>query len=105
MASAEPHRSPLAAVRSPTGLEELEREAMKRVRGECPDVKWLSSYAVLGPCDYLDIFVAADIETAAKVSALIHTLVMLRPKSGPQPSGTDSRKSSVSFRDQRDDEL
>ena len=61
------------AVRSPKGLEELEREAMKRVREECPDVKWLGSYAVLGPCDYLDIFVAADIETAAKVSALIRT--------------------------------
>ncbi|HKI21037.1 MAG TPA: ISAzo13 family transposase, partial [Isosphaeraceae bacterium] len=57
------------AVRSPRGLEELEREAMKRVREECPDVKWLSSYAVLGPCDYLDIFIATDIETAAKGSS------------------------------------
>jgi hypothetical protein len=38
-------------VRSPKGLEQLERDAMKRVREECPNVKWLSSYAVLGPCD------------------------------------------------------
>jgi hypothetical protein len=36
------------AVRSPKGLEQLERDAMKRVREECPNVKWLSSYAVLG---------------------------------------------------------
>lgn len=61
------------AVRSPQALEQLEREVMKRVREQCPDVKWVSSYAVLGPCDYLDIFVASDVETAAKVSTLIRT--------------------------------
>ena len=29
------------AVRSPRGLEQLERDAIKRVRAECPDVEWL----------------------------------------------------------------
>lgn len=61
------------AVRSPKALEELERQAMERVRKECPDVEWIMSYAILGPCDYLDIFRAKDIETASKVSALVRT--------------------------------
>lgn len=61
------------AIRSPQTLEELERKAMERVRKECPDVEWVSNYAILGPYDYLDIFRAKDIETAAKVSTLIRT--------------------------------
>jgi hypothetical protein len=44
------------AVRSPKALEDLERQAMERVRKECPDVEWVKSYAILGPCDYFDIF-------------------------------------------------
>lgn len=61
------------AVRSPQTLEELERNAMERVRKECPEVEWISSYAILGPCDYLDIFRTKDVETAAKVSTLVRT--------------------------------
>jgi uncharacterized protein with GYD domain len=61
------------AVRSPQALEQLERKAMERIRKECPDVEWISNYAILGPCDYLDIFHAKDVETAAKVSTLIRS--------------------------------
>lgn len=61
------------AVRSPQALEQLEQKAMERVRKECPDVEWVSNYAILGPCDYLDIFRAKDVDTAAKVSTLIRT--------------------------------
>lgn len=60
-------------LRSPRSLEELERRVMLRVRGQCPEVRWISSYAVLGPCDYLDVFEAPDVETATKVATIVRT--------------------------------
>jgi uncharacterized protein with GYD domain len=59
------------ALRSPKGVEVLERVAMTAVRAECPGVEWLASYAILGPYDYLDIFTAPDIETATRVATLV----------------------------------
>jgi uncharacterized protein with GYD domain len=59
------------AVRSADALETLEREAMRRIRDECPEVEWVNNCAVLGPYDYLDIFHAPDVETAAKVATLV----------------------------------
>jgi uncharacterized protein with GYD domain len=53
------------------GVVELERSAMSRVRSECPGVEWLASYATFGPYDYVDVFRADGIETAAKVAAII----------------------------------
>lgn len=61
------------AARSPKDLEKLERQVMDRIRKDCPDVKWIGSYAVLGPYDYVDIFEADGIESASKVSTVIRT--------------------------------
>ncbi|HEX9778213.1 MAG TPA: GYD domain-containing protein [Geopsychrobacteraceae bacterium] len=61
------------ALHSPKSLEELEQQIMKQIHSECPQVKWVHNYAVLGGCDYLDIFEAPDLETAMKVSTIIRT--------------------------------
>lgn len=91
-------------IRSTQTLEELEKKAADRIRAHCPEVKWVHSYAILGPYDYLDIFEAPDNEAAAKVSTLIraygraHSEIwvatewqkfkqMLR-QLGPEPTGT-----------------
>jgi len=60
-------------LRSPQGLKVLEEQVMGHIRRECPQVKWIYNYALLGPHDYLDIFEAPDLETATKVSTLIRT--------------------------------
>lgn len=61
------------AVTAPHDLEELEQRAMAKIREQCPEVEWVQSFAVLGPYDYIDVFKAADIEQAQKVSMLIRT--------------------------------
>jgi uncharacterized protein with GYD domain len=53
-------------------LRHLEERTMAHIRRECPGVEWVQSWALLGPYDYLDVFRAPDLETAAKVSTLVH---------------------------------
>lgn len=61
------------ALTSPHSLEDLERQVMTHIRSECPQVEWVHNFAVLGPCDYLDVFTAPDVDTAMKVSTIIRT--------------------------------
>jgi uncharacterized protein with GYD domain len=49
---------------------EMGRAWLDRVREKCPEVKFLSHYALFGPYDFMDIYEAPDEETAAKVSMI-----------------------------------
>ncbi len=60
-------------VGSPQSLEELERDLASRIESECPEVRWLHNFAVLGPYNYVDIFEAPDNETATKISTMVRT--------------------------------
>jgi uncharacterized protein with GYD domain len=48
----------------------LGRAWLEQVKEKCPQVRFLSHYALLGPYDFLDIYEAPDEETAAKVSMI-----------------------------------
>lgn len=61
------------ALKSPASLEEAEQAIKAKIQEKCPQVEWVSNYAVTGPYDYLDIFKAPDMETAFKVSTIIRT--------------------------------
>ena len=46
------------------------KEWLGKVKSACPEVKWLSHYALLGHYDFMDIYEAPDDATAHKVSLI-----------------------------------
>lgn len=46
------------------------RAWLEEIKRRCPEVTFLSHYALLGAWDFMDIYMAPDEETAAKVSLL-----------------------------------
>ena len=52
------------------GVRSTGKEWLHKVKESCPDVKWLSHYAILGPYDFMDIYEAPSAETAHKVSLI-----------------------------------
>ena len=50
--------------------ERTSHEWYNRVKQECPEVKFIAHYALLGQYDFLDIYEAPDEETAAKLSMI-----------------------------------
>ena len=52
------------------GRAETGKEWKRLVEQACPGIRWIGHYALLGQYDFMDIYEAADIETAFKVSLL-----------------------------------
>lgn len=50
--------------------DKLGRDWLELVRQTCPEVKFISHYALLGAHDFLDIYEAPDEKSAAKVSMI-----------------------------------
>lgn len=48
----------------------LGRAWLDQVKKKCPEVKFISHYALLGTYDFMDIYEAPNAETAAKVSMI-----------------------------------
>lgn len=60
-----------AAATSPRDVRRLSKAVAEKIREECPGVRWLANYALLGPYDYLDLYEAPDENAAAKVAAIV----------------------------------
>ncbi len=61
------------AVSAPRFVERLEHRVTEGIRKNCPQAKWIGSYSVLGPYDYVDIFEAPDADTATRVALLVRS--------------------------------
>jgi uncharacterized protein with GYD domain len=61
------------ALTDPASLEELGLRVTEKLHADCPEAKWLASYAVLGGYDYVDVFEAPNDEVATKVAVVVRS--------------------------------
>ena len=61
------------AMGDPRGRKAVGKDWLNKVSAHCPEVRWISHYAILGRYDFMDIYEAPDIETAHKVSYISRT--------------------------------
>jgi len=61
------------AVKDPRSVEELGRAVTQKLKTQCPQVKWLASYSLLGPYDYLDVFDAPDERLASQAALIVRS--------------------------------
>ena len=60
-------------VKNPKDYLELNKTVEEKIKLQCPEIKWIANYSILGPYDYLDVFEAPHNESAAKVSLLVRS--------------------------------
>jgi uncharacterized protein with GYD domain len=56
---------------------------LELVKEKCPEVKFLAHYALLGQYDFLDIYEAPDVNSAAKVSMISQANGAMKAESLP----------------------
>lgn len=61
--------------------EKIGKEWKAKVKEKCPEVKFISHYALLGPYDFMDIYEAPNEEIAAKVSMITLSAGALKAES------------------------
>jgi prolyl-tRNA editing enzyme YbaK/EbsC (Cys-tRNA(Pro) deacylase) len=59
------------ASHAPGRLRLLEREVIHRIEAECPSLRWIANYVVIGNHNYFDLFSVPDMESALKVSLIV----------------------------------
>lgn len=55
----------------PEQRAQLGRLVSSRLHADCPQARWLASYAAFGPWDYVDIFEAPDTDVAAHAAMIV----------------------------------
>jgi len=58
----------------PKHFVELAEQVSKKIKSDCPNVRWKESYATLGRFDVMDIVEAADPKEIEKVAMIIRAL-------------------------------
>ena len=58
------------ALQDARGRRMTGQEWLEKVRSNCPAVKWIAHYALLGQYDFMDIYEASSVETAHKVALI-----------------------------------
>ncbi len=85
------------AIKSPSDFERLNQIITTQISMECPEVKWVTNYLVLGPYDFLDVFEAPDNETAAKIALIVRTFAHGTTEIWPAVSWERFRKIALSL--------
>ena len=59
------------AFRDPKDFKKLADDVSARIKKECPEVKWLHSFATLGRFDVVDIVESPDVRQVEKAAMII----------------------------------
>ena len=71
------------ALHDASGRRAMGKAWLAKVKAACPDVSFLSHYALLGPYDFMDIYEAPSVATAHKVSLISRSEGAIRAESWP----------------------